>query len=458
VTGPITSPGAAFVASTALILPTLGYTDDEYFLEGTATGYTSAAPLASDGKWTATPGPTAAYKTRIIVRRPIDASKFNGTVVVEWLNVSGGLDTAPDWIFAHTLLMRDGYAWVGVSAQRVGIEGADNPLGVDLSLKMINPARYGSLVHPGDTFSFDMFSQVAAALRSTGGVQPLAGLVPARILAAGESQSAFRMVTYVNAIHPLVHQYDGFLIHSRGDDASPLSQSPQAVIEAPSPTFIRTDVDVPVLTFETESDLLLLGFLKARQKDGKRLRTWEVAGTSHADLYQLGAGWQDKGPGALDTTYSKLNSQPVPGIIICESPVNQGPHHYVFAAAIAQLDRWVRNKKLAPPHSPRLKIAKSGDAYVLDKQGNAKGGIRTPAVDAPILTLSAFGQSQNGFCGLFGTTTPLDPATVKALYPTHDKYVKAVKRSAKRAAKKGFVLDVDATAIIDAASASHVGN
>ena len=44
--------------------------------------------------------------------------KFNGTVVVEWLNVSGGVDAAPDWTFAHTELIREGYAWVGVSAQK----------------------------------------------------------------------------------------------------------------------------------------------------------------------------------------------------------------------------------------------------------------------------------------------------------------------------------------------------
>jgi hypothetical protein len=456
VTGPITSPGGAFLASTSIAFGPLGYQESEYFLEGTATGYTSATPLTEDGHWTATPGPTAAYKTRIVVRRPIDPARFNGTVVVEWLNVSSGLDAAPDFIFAHTHLIRGGFVWVGVSAQKVGIDGSPNAL-IDLSLKSVNPARYGSLVHPGDTFSYDMFSQVAAALRATTGVKPLGGLTPARILAVGESQSAFRLVTYVNAIHPLAMQYDGYLIHSRADDGARLSQTPQAAIPAPSPTFMRTDLDVPVLTVETETDLLILDFLPARQRDGKRLRFWEIAGTAHGDLYQLGAGWGDVGPGALDTTYSPLNSQPVPGIIVCDTPVNQGPQHYVISAAIAQLDRWVRNKKKPAAHSPRLRVD-GPDAFVLDKNGNAKGGIRTPAVDAPILTLSGLGQGGSSFCGIFGTTVPLDAAKVADLYPSHEKYVKAVQRSANRAQKKGFILDVDATAIVDAAVASDVGN
>src|SRR5688572_3443235 len=165
VSGPVAGPGNPFVASTTFDLTALGYAEEEFFLEGTATGYTNVAPLESDGRWEAASAATTAFKTRVLVRRPAAPQAFNGTVIVEWLNVSGGLDAAPDWIFAHTLLMREGYAWVGVSAQKVGIDGGSSPLGLNLSLKALNPERYGSLLHPGDTFSYDMFSQVAAALR-----------------------------------------------------------------------------------------------------------------------------------------------------------------------------------------------------------------------------------------------------------------------------------------------------
>ena len=49
--------------------------------------------------------------------------KFSGTVVVEWLNVSGGVDANPDWVSLSEEIVRRGDAWVGVSAQRIGVEG-----------------------------------------------------------------------------------------------------------------------------------------------------------------------------------------------------------------------------------------------------------------------------------------------------------------------------------------------
>ena len=229
VIGPITSPGSAFVTPpTSLDLGAFGYVEEEFFVSGTASAYVAPTPLAGDGKWAAALGDTASYTTRIVVRRPATRRAFNGTVVVEWLNVSGGLDGAPDWTFLHTTLMREGFAWVGVSAQIVGVSGGNNPLGLNLSLKAVNPIRYGPLVHPGDSFSYDMYSQVGAAIRNPSGLAPLGDLRVRRVIAAGQSQSAFRLVTYINAVHPLAGVYDGFLIHSRSGAAAALSQAPQA--------------------------------------------------------------------------------------------------------------------------------------------------------------------------------------------------------------------------------------
>ena len=62
------------------------------------------------------------------MRRPEDAARFNGTVVVEWMNVSAG-ESAPDWDYLNPELMREGYAWVGVSAQALGVDGGSSILG-----------------------------------------------------------------------------------------------------------------------------------------------------------------------------------------------------------------------------------------------------------------------------------------------------------------------------------------
>src|SRR6185295_5866894 len=137
IVGPITGPGAPALASTSFSLAPFGYREEEFFIAGMATGYVTEGTLSSDGKWSVSPGQTVAYETRMLVRRPTTRERFNGTVVVEWLNVSGGFDAGPDWTSTHTMLMREGFAWVGVSTQSVGINGGP-PLNRNLHLKAVN--------------------------------------------------------------------------------------------------------------------------------------------------------------------------------------------------------------------------------------------------------------------------------------------------------------------------------
>ena len=94
---------------------------------GTATSYRRRRiRCPADGMFELEPAGEADYVTRIIVRRPADPEAFNGTVVQEWLNVSAGADSQPDYTYLADELLRGGYAWVGVSAQHVGVEGGDD--------------------------------------------------------------------------------------------------------------------------------------------------------------------------------------------------------------------------------------------------------------------------------------------------------------------------------------------
>jgi hypothetical protein len=455
VEGPIAGPGSVSLDSTAFPLAPFRYAEEEFFLAGTATAYTSDAPLSSDGRWAASPGESAAYATRVVVRRPTARARFNGTVVVEWLNVSGGFDAAPDWTSTHTMLLREGFAWVGVSAQYVGVSGGP-PLNRDLHLKAVNPVRYAPLLHPGDSFSYDLFSQAGLALRERGELL-LGGLRPRRVLAVGESQSAARLVTYVNAIHPLALVYDGFLVHSRGGDAAPLSESPQPAVDAPAVVRIRDDVDVPVFTFQTETDVVAIGFFAARQPDGPNLRTWEVAGAAHADTYMTIEGRSDLGPAALDTTHLPPVDTIFGGSVACDFPINAGPQHYVLSAALRRLDEWVRSGRKPARALPLSVLPGSPPTLERDALGNALGGVRTPQVDVPIAVVSGIGQPAGSPCSRFGTTLPFDAATLGSLYPSHGRYVDAVQRATRRAVRRGFLLAEDAPAIRRAAAASSVG-
>lgn len=118
-------------------------------------------------------------------------------------------------------------AWVGVSAQTLGVVGGRPLLQVDAAaqqasggIKASNPERYGSLTHPGDRFAFDIFSQVGAALNDPGPVPVFGGGRPRYGIAAGESQSAAYLTGYLNAVHPSAAVFDGFFVHSRGAGAA----------------------------------------------------------------------------------------------------------------------------------------------------------------------------------------------------------------------------------------------
>jgi hypothetical protein len=440
--------GAPVLASTIFPLDELGYSEAEFIVQGDAESYTATVPLGTDGKWSARPATEAAYGTRIVVRRPTDPTRFNGTVFVEWLNVSGGLDAAPDWIMAHNEIMRRGAVWVGVSAQAVGLN----------TTKSADPVRYADLVHPGDSYSYDIYSQVGRVVRSRANLV-LDGLRPRRVIAVGESQSAIRMVTYIDAVHPLVRVYDGFLVHSRFANGAPLSQSPLTQITTPTPSNIRDDLDEPVLVVETETDIIGSN-VDARQPDSANLRLWEIAGTAHADYYTVGPGFIDRGDGAgaaaMVDALLHPTSAPLPGIIECDRPINSGAQHWVVQAGFRRLDQWVRGAP-APNPAPRLEVvSRNPTVLARDAAGNALGGVRTPQVDVPVAALSGTGQSGSGFCGLFGTTTPFSAAQIAARYPNHRAFVRQWRAAAIATRDAGYLTFNDTRELVVAATQSDI--
>ena len=435
--------GDLFLLSTTFDLADVGYRQREYFLSGEASAFSNLNELGSDGAWEAEPAGTANYRTRVVVYRPIDDGDFSGTVLVEWLNVTAGFDTGPSYGSGHVEMLRQGHVWVGVSAQRVGIEGSGTPV-APLHLKAVNPARYGSLEHPGDSYSYDMFSQAAQALREPADVDLLEGLQVEQMIALGESHSAGRLATYINAIHPLYNTFDGYMVHSRGDGSSPLSQEPETEIPTPESVLFREDLNVPVFNFQTETDVLLLGSINDRQPDSDRFRLWEVAGTAHGDYYSFIIGRQDTGVDPRFLLVEEANG--IPGFLNCARPVNAGPMAWVFGAALRALDTWVRDGT-APPTGELLSVDDSGTAFLKDAQGNVLGGVRTPWVDAPVAVLSGEGQEGDRLCFLFGTTVLFDAAQMASLYVDQAGYEAAVADALDRALEGGFLLPEDAERI-----------
>jgi hypothetical protein len=476
--------GFPFISS-AQNLADFGYVEEEFFISGTASAFVNVGTLGSDGLWKAAPNPDAKapYQVRMLVRRPKDAAKFNGTVVVEWLNVSAGAEGTPDWTFTMPEIVREGYAYVGVGVQNVGVNALK-------AWETGANARYASLVHPGDAYSYDMYSQAGRAIRTpaTGDPQPLGPLTAKvrALLAAGESQSGFRMITYFNAIHPLAKVYDGFLVHSAGSGAA-LSQSTPAgagstaaagvpatpAIAVPAVASLRTDTGTPVLVLNTETDLTRLGaaFNLHQQADSSGYRLWELTGAAHADQYLL----DSQGPDAAKSNASFALNCGAP-------PINSLLHTYGARAALHALRQWVVNNTLPTP-APRIAVTIAGATATIQRDpatGLALGGIRLPQIAVPTATYTGerplAALAANPFCALFGASDPwnhssdsfdgmagFDPLpgtepVLSSLYPTHDSYVALVNAAAQSLVANGFMRPLDALEAMGAASTSTVPN
>ncbi|HEY6474466.1 MAG TPA: alpha/beta hydrolase domain-containing protein [Acidimicrobiales bacterium] len=449
-------PGTAVDMMREYDLATLGYEETEYQVDGTAGSYELEGERGEDGQWDAGPGPEAPFRTRIVVRRPSDPQHFSGIVIVEWHNVSAGMDAGPDWNFFHRSAAAAGHAWIGVSAQRAGIDGGGIVEGIHL--KVLDPDRYGDLEHPGDAWSFDIFTQVGLLLRLPPEENPLRGLTAQRLIAAGESQSAAALVTYVNAIDAHAQVYDGFFVHGRPGaglmiDGGFIRASTELVVAQGER--IREDARVPVLVLQSETDLIILGSKKARQPDSERVRLWELAGAAHADTYTMSAGRYDDGTLSADRLAELL--RPTTSLLIgeTETPVNAAPQqHYVAQAALAHLVRWVM-EGVAPPTAHRLEVDDTGTDFRKDERGNALGGIRTPWVDVPTALYAGLGQSGETFAVLFGRTVPFDEATLAALYPGgKEEYLDRFERTLDATIDAGFLLAEDRAEILGVAAAS----
>jgi hypothetical protein len=452
-------PGKPALLLGAFDIASVGYVAAEFFISGSASSYSPAGELGADGRWSVSPATAAGYTTRIVVLTPADQARFNGTVLVEWLNVSGGIDAPAVWMMAHREMLRAGYAYVAVSAQRVGVEGGASLMGIDMSLKTQDPSRYSSLHHPGDAHAYDIFSQAGRLASNT---EILRGLDAEHVIAVGESQSALFLTTYINAVDPLARVYDGFLVHSRFGPAAPLDGASildELESDAAQSVAFRPDLRVPLVTIITETDLVggvRNGYHNARQPDNQQLRVWEIAGTAHADNYTIQVAPIDNGTAALAdivAAYTPTNMLMGQQLNHC---INFGPqHHYVLQAALSHLHNWVSTSR-PPPSGTLLEL--KGEQPVLDEHGLTRGGIRTPWVDVPIARTSGIGGEESVMSWIFGSGELFDAATVQRLYPGGlADYLDRFTASLDASIQSGFLLPADREEILQLAAATFPG-
>ena len=443
VTGPVTggSKGWPFGAS-MLDVSGYGYTEAEYLLEGTAVRYRLApgTELSRDGRWRVEPADEAPFRTRMLVYRPTEPARFNGTVIVTWNNVTAGYDL----FSAESLeLFEGGYAFVCLTTQKVGIEGLPpTPQG----LAAWDPERYGTLSIASDDYSYDIFTQGALAVgrdRLRQPVDPMGGLDVQHVVGQGASQSAGRLGTYVNAVQPLSRAFDGFMLTIYFGVGSALEVGDAVVnINAPDAArprdrlrgnnLLRDDLGVPV--FVVNSELEAIACYPVRQPDTETFRYWESAGTCHVSAQ----GQRDR--------QGKLIRDEVRTLPLSEG-INRIPMIPLYDAAFYHMHRWL-TAGTPPPSQPKVEFAGDPAEVVRDEHGIARGGIRLPQADVPLAQNSAIPLTDDIFAYLGGSSHAFPAEKMRALYGDRESFLAKFDAAAQRAVTAGVLLPRDVAGLL----------
>ncbi len=465
----------------AIPLANFGYVEHEFQMSGGANIYRQSGTWSGNGEWNVSVSQAhVPYTTRILVRYPTNPEKFNGTVVFEWLNDTTGGDQDPVWSEQYAPLIKHGFAYVGVTAQKAGMG----------DLAAWDPERYGSLGDTNDGQSYEIFTQAANAIRADSGTL-LGGLTPKVLIGSGDSQSAFRIDTYVNAIQPITHAFNGFLAVGRAVSAAPIGEGLISLFN-PFVAHIRTNNTAPFIQLNTQGDIEELDAAAARQPDNNYLRTWEVAGASHIDahesLYEI------------ETLARERPEQEVPSCLL-GTPI-EGTHTYldghnqpdnmplyqVEDAALMAEQNWVVNG-VQPPHAKQISTTPVlfglYDIVNKNQYGVGNGGIRMPDAEVPTEDYSAINLSNitssslsvwvlreeleaaftafetggitnealrdEGLCLLSGYFTDLSKATLLKMYPTNAIYASKIEAAANADVAAGFMTPEGAEAEIERA-------
>jgi hypothetical protein len=377
-----------------------GFVQEEYLVSGTARAHYGPSVFAQR----AVPGtsslPPLPYATRIVVVRPLGRS--NSTAVVTWGNVTFGHDIG-EWFNVGKQITSDRYTYVDASVQLASVP----------ALKAFDPLRYAGVIIPSDAYSYDIYSQVAKALRSGFGPVP----AHRHLLAMGASQSGFAMDQYLEEVQPLYERvYDGFLV---------------AVANGPD-----HHSDRPVIRVLSEDEI----DGSSSSPDAATYRQWEITGTSHGNKedfdYIAATEKRDLG---VDLVNPLAGDDAPFGTSTCQ--MNRFPAAAGHNAALVALRRWAVDHK-TPARQPREKVV--AGAIVRDADGNGVGGIRLPAMAVPVAAYN-----RTGDCvALDGRTEALTPGRLRALYPSHKAYVAKVVAAVQRSVRAGVLTPRDAAEVL----------
>jgi len=448
-----------------------GFVEEEFFVRGIARtlDWPAVGKLDELAR-----GP---YVTRILVRRPRDAHRFSGTVVVEPMNPSIRYDAPLIWGSAWRHFVRHGDAWVGVTIKPVAIA----------SLQEFDAKRYAGLAFPNplppsqtcgqdrlpmprgglpaeatpateNGLMWDALSQVGALLKSDSSQNPLRGFAVRRLYMSGDSQSGGFIFNYAEAIHPFVLNaagkplWDGYVATVATGPGLPMHQCADPIPQGDPRLEIRA-VGVPLITLVSQSEIRSL----RRRPDGDvapdLYRAYELAGSSHV---HLGDDAGTPSPADIDRT-SGRGFVSTAGCKEDGALGNDVPLGLFLGAIFANLEDWsLKGRTL--PHGEPMAVTAPGTAQAqarTDRFGNILGGVRSPQLDVPIARYHA-SMDGPGICSLWGWREPLSKSELTRLYPTKSAYVAKVKANVAQLVRKRWLEPADGNALIASAKAEKL--
>ena len=401
----VTGPGQMFESLMALApgddMANWKYEAKEYFVSGTANGQP--------------------YKTRIVIRKPSDNSKFSGLVLAESMHPSGNA-----WMFhfTHRYSMDAGHVALDIltSTHQPFVE--------------FNGARYKDL-QVGQGQAPEILAQVGALIKSKQG--PLAALPIRKMVLAGTSASAGVLINYLPAhmvlrLADMKPIYDGFLPTSNGANIQ--------------------RIDVPMIQVPTMTEVAGGGSTTRQDGDdaGNQFRVYEFAGMAHIDSRDAVAYYPNP----------------------CRLPISRYPMAAYMSVALNHLWQWV-DKGTVPPRADRMWVDRNVDndqsLMALDEHGNPRGGIRNPYVDVPAKKYGVRNEganppitnahpfvavrgaaAQNQLCGLAAYEIDISAAQLKKMYRDKRDYQTKVARSYDEQVKRGWALPVYRQIVLDDAA------
>jgi hypothetical protein len=449
-----------------------GYALAEHFVSGTADVYDWGADGASPTPRVRTAD--APYTTRILVRRPADASRFSGNVWLELNNPSRNYDVELQWPTAHEKLMRDGDIHVGLTIKPVAIAALlrfDPERYAPLSMaNPLPPSEQDGGTLPGEPdydendsklfengLAWDIITQVGGLLRGAPGT-PLEGYGVQRVLATGVSQTAMFLNTWAAGFAASAerpgggHVFDGIVAVIGAGRTTPLNQRLEAT-RAGDPRSALPRGHVPFMRIDSQSEAFTLGGLESRRADGDDpddpYRFYEIAGSAHgwADIYNFQPPFAD---------IAAAGGEPLSFAGCVEEKWNSLPRQFIEPAMMANMERWVA-EGTAPPRQDEPLRVRDG-AFETDEHGNALGGVRSPYVDVPVATYHdwATDREPGGFGVMLGHEIPFSSDKLERLYASRQDYLARVEASVERMLAGRWLEPEDARHIVEQARYARV--